>query len=219
MANLPGTFHGFLVENAKFPFPVPLIGGSVTSTDIDGIEVGRLERPWKAMHAVPDNNLAVKLCNTLRDIFGETPLTEDSRNSLLPLFLPALTADADRKWLTNRDEAKVSIILVPREFTSRLWGQSKRLLDFGVFEATRKCLRLFDQSSFFQVEAEQKIVGAGSIVDFHALVNDDIVAIVEAKSPKVMHKLGELLPQNAIEMKWMAGSTNLLFKIFSKVGV
>ena len=66
---------------------------------------------------------------------------------------------------------------------------------------------------------EQRTEGARSIVDFYVLVNNDIVALIEAKSPNVMHTLGELLPQNSVEMTWTTGSTNLVSKIFSKVGV
>ena len=92
------------------------------------------------------------------------------------------------------------------------------LLTLGVFRATTTCLELFDQS-VFEVLPEQTVPGAGSIVDFHALVNNDLAVVVEAKSPKVMHKLGELLPQNGFEMRWTSGSRNLASKIFSKVGV
>jgi len=92
-------------------------------------------------------------------------------------------------------------------------------LALGVFKATTTCLWLFDQSVAFQVLPEQTVEGAGSIVDFHALVNRGLIALVEAKSPKVMHKLGELLPRNAFEMRWTSGSSNLVSKIFSKVGV
>jgi hypothetical protein len=38
------TLHDFLVEHAKFPFPHPNEHGSVSTTDISELEVGRLER-------------------------------------------------------------------------------------------------------------------------------------------------------------------------------
>lgn len=37
-------------------------------------------------------------------------------------------------------------------------------------------------------------LGPRSVVDFYALGDDQLVALVEAKSPTVMNKLGELLP-------------------------
>jgi len=118
------TLYEYLVEHAMFPFPEPVVDGKATSTDISDIDVGKLERQWKAIHAVPDNNLAPKLCDALRDILAGTPLTEDSKGSLEPLFLPALrstTGGRQRKmWLGNTNEAEVSLILVPCEFTLSL---------------------------------------------------------------------------------------------------
>ena len=120
------TLYEYLVEHAMFPFPEPVVSGDATSTDSDisDIDVGFLERQWKAIHAVPDNNLAPKLCAALEDILADTPLTEDSENSLRPLFLPALRADVDgmpdETWLDNFSEAQVSLMLVPCEFTLSL---------------------------------------------------------------------------------------------------
>ena len=96
-------------------------------------------------------------------------------------------------------------------------GQSRRLLDFGVFKATTKCLWEYDRSEF-EILPEQKVEVARSIVDFHVLVNDELVALVEVKSPTVMTNLGELLPENAFEIRWTAGSTSFVSQIFSKVG-
>ena len=118
------TLYEYLVEHAMFPFPVPTVTGDATSTDISDIDVGFLERQWKASYAVPDNDLAPKLCAALRNILAETPLTEDSENSLRPLFLPTLLVDVDgmplETWLDNFSEAQVSLILVPCEFTLSL---------------------------------------------------------------------------------------------------
>jgi len=69
------------------------------------------------------------------------------------------------------------------------------------------------------VLAEQRVEGARSIVDFHALVDNNVVVLVEAKSPSVMDMLGNLLPPNSIEMTWVSGSKTLVSKIFSKVGM
>jgi len=90
-------------------------------------------------------------------------------------------------------------------------------LTSGVFNAARKCLWIFDQSTF-RVLPEQRAEEGASIVDFHVLVNRNLVALVEAKSPRVMHKLDQLLPQNAVKIRWTSGSSNLVSRIFSKVG-
>ena len=97
-------------------------------------------------------------------------------------------------------------------------GQSKALLTLGVSTAAVACLFEYDQSNF-EMTFEQKVEGARSVVDFHALVDDKLVALVEAKSPNVMNRLGELLPQNAFKIRWTAGSTSLVSLVFSKVGI
>jgi len=97
-------------------------------------------------------------------------------------------------------------------------GQSKALLILGVSKAAAECLFEYDQSNF-EMTLEQRVEGARSVVDFHALVDDKLAALVEAKSPTVMNKLGELLPQNAFKIRWTAGSTNLVSLVFSKVGI
>jgi len=51
------------------------------------------------------------------------------------------------------------------------------------------------------------------------MVDDELVVLVEAKSPIVMHRLGELLPENAFEIRWTVGSGSLDSLIFSKVGI
>ena len=66
---------------------------------------------------------------------------------------------------------------------------------------------------------EQRVEGARSAVDFHILVNNEHVALVEAESPSVMNGLGELLTQNAFKIRWTAGSTSLVPLIFSRVGI
>ena len=115
MTNL--ILHDFLVEHAKFPFPETSIGGTTASiTDISNFDVTSLDIKWKARHAVRDNDLAKKLCDTLKTTLGETLLTEDSKKTLLRCFLPALLGDGSRvvmRWLDNLSEAHVSVILVP----------------------------------------------------------------------------------------------------------
>lgn len=43
-------WHDFLLEHAKFPLPHLDKGRSVGTADISGIEVGLLERVWKAFY-------------------------------------------------------------------------------------------------------------------------------------------------------------------------
>ena len=92
------------------------------------------------------------------------------------------------------------------------------LLILGVIKATTKCLWEYDRLEF-QILPEQNAEVAKLIVDFHELVDNELVALVEAKSPTVMNEVGELLPENAFEIRWTAGSTSLVSLIFSKVGI
>jgi hypothetical protein len=105
-------WHNFLVEYAKFPFPLPDESRTVGTTDLSDIEVGLLETEWKAKYAVRDDALIQKLCNTLKNILGDTPLTDDPKDFLLNSFGPNLLVDqrgrADRNWHTNLSEAHVS---------------------------------------------------------------------------------------------------------------
>jgi hypothetical protein len=222
MANLT-LFHEFLVEHAMFPFPETEIGGTVTLTDISELEVGLIHHDWRARYAVPDNNLAKKLCDTLKTILGETPLTESSKPFLLRCFLPGLLVNGysgrpNGTWLRNPSEAQVSALLVIYTIQVEPLGQSKRLLEFGVFNATRECLEIYGDHRF-QALPEQRVEVARSIVDFHVLVNDQLVTLVEAKSPKVMAILGELLPEHSVRMRWTSGSTSLYERVLSKVTV
>ena len=50
---------------------------SADTTDISLIEVPLVEREWKANHAVRDNTLVQKLCNTLETILGEAADVEN----------------------------------------------------------------------------------------------------------------------------------------------
>ena len=121
-------FHDFLVENAKFPFPDCPIGASTSSTGLSEVDVGYLDDEWKPRHAVRDNDLAEKLCDTLEAILGDTPATEDSINFLLRLFLPTLSVnERGRKnevWLDNPSEAQVSVILLPLEIKLSHWDRA-----------------------------------------------------------------------------------------------
>ena len=182
-----------------------------------------LHKSWKALHAVPDNNLAEKLCNALMTTLGEASLSSDSERIVLPYFSPALgvmkaSGEMSDAWTRNPSEAHVSVILVSHEFKFEPLRQSSSLLYLGVFNAAAQCMGLYDRLRF-KVQAQQKVLGATSIVDFHILVNDVFVAVVEAKSPSVMHQLRLLLPQRHFKVRWTPGSKQLVSRIFSKVGI
>ena len=89
------------------------------------------------------------------------------------------------------------------------------MLDHGFFEATRRCLGECGPYSF-DTDKEQSVEGGSSKVDYDAQVNDESMALVEAKSPSVMKKVGELLPPRGIELKWVCGQS-LVPKILSNV--
>ena len=105
--------YDFLVEHAKFPFPLPDEDRSVGTTDVSQFEVGSLKREWKAGHAVRDDTLFQKLCQTLKDILGDTPLAAGADDYLLASFLPLLQVDeggrVDRIWNMNPSESQVGI--------------------------------------------------------------------------------------------------------------
>ena len=93
------------------------------------------------------------------------------------------------------------------------------MLDKGFFEATRKCLGRCSPGPYrFRTATEQSVEGGSSKVDYVALVNDEPKALVEAKPPSVMKRVGELLPLRGIELKWVCGQS-LVPKILSKVSV
>ena len=85
----------------------------VGTTDISQFDVGLLEREWKAGHAVRDDTLVQKLCQTLKDILGDTPLAAGAENYLLASFSPQLQVDErgreNRTLATNPSGAQVGI--------------------------------------------------------------------------------------------------------------
>ena len=105
--------HDFLVEHAKFPFPPPNEDRTARTTDISQFEVALLEREWKAGHAVRDDTLVQKLCQTLKDILGDTPSAAGAENYLLASFSPQLQVDEcgreNEEWDMNPSEAQVGI--------------------------------------------------------------------------------------------------------------
>jgi hypothetical protein len=123
-------FRDFLVERAKFPFPLPDESRSVNTTDISLFEVGLLEREWKAKFAVRDDDLVQNLCNGLENILGETALSAKFKTKLLARFSPQLESFDDgggdddddddddddgqlRYWLTNPNESRASFQKIP----------------------------------------------------------------------------------------------------------
>jgi hypothetical protein len=150
-------------------------------------------------------------------------LNERSKKNLLRRLSPRLAEEhgmPDDMWLNNRNEVHVSVILVLHEsqIQVELLRQSSRLLDKGVFNAAIGCLWEYDHLRFL-AEAQQGVQGAKSMVDFYVLVDGEVVALVEAKSPSVMNMLHELLPEHGFELKWTNGSTNLVSLIFLKVSI
>ena len=94
-------------------------------------------------------------------------------------------------------------------------AQSRTLLDTGFLQATRKCLLLCGPYEF-ETDKEKSVEGGSAKVDYEALVNDKLRALLEAKSPMVMKIAGELLPSRGIELKWVHGQS-LVPKLLSKV--
>jgi hypothetical protein len=108
--------HDFLVEHAKFPFPLPDESRTVDTTDVSDLEVGLLEREWKAKYAFRDDALVRKLCDSLKNILGDTILSADSERVLLGMFLPQLESDElgeQEEWLTNPSEVQASFQKIP----------------------------------------------------------------------------------------------------------
>ncbi|KAF8704494.1 hypothetical protein AX14_013942 [Amanita brunnescens Koide BX004] len=129
MSNL----HDSLVEHATFPFPQPNEDLSTSSADISPLEVPLLEEEWKAKHAVRDDTLVQKLCNTLKNILGGTSLTVDTENQFLSVFSPRIQqvgpfGQQRPLWRVNPNE-----------------GHSRFLLEKGVLNALEYCLCAYGQ--------------------------------------------------------------------------
>ena len=105
-------FYDFLVEHAKFPFPLPGEIQTVDTTDISDFDVGLLAREWKAKHAVRDDALVQKLCDSLQNILGDSTLSADCELALLNFFAPRIEFNEftgrDRDWSTNPNERQAS---------------------------------------------------------------------------------------------------------------
>ena len=59
----------------------------------------------------------------------------------------------------------------------------------------------------FGTDEEQLVKGGSSKVDYVVLVNNEPKALLEAKSPSVMKKVGEMLPPRGIELEWVSGQS------------
>ena len=217
------NLHDFLVKNAKFPFPRPDEHGSIISADISPVEVGKLDSEWKANYAVRDEALVQKLCNGLENILGDSLITTRPKTILLMKFSPLLGSVGtgvlqDREWRRNPNEAHVSFSIHhskgPMQLSYPL-QQSRALLDKGFFEAARIFLAVYGDQNF-ETFRENSVEGGSSSVDYILVVDDNEVALCEAKSPSVMYHVGQILPEHGIKLTWLP-SKSLLRKILSKV--
>src|ERR1700733_13280131 len=105
------TLHDFLDEHAKFPVPVTDECQTVDATDISVLDVSKLDREWRAGHAVRDDTLVQKLCHTLENILGSTPVAAGNEHYLLSHFSPLLPFDElgsiNKMWTKNPSEVHV----------------------------------------------------------------------------------------------------------------
>jgi hypothetical protein len=81
------------------------------------------------------------------------------------------------------------------------------LLDKGFFKATRKCLGECGPYRF-KTAKEQSVEGGSSKIDYDALVNDESMVLVEAKSPSVMKKVGVLRHRVEMGLRSIFGTEN-----------
>ena len=77
--------------------------------------------------------------------------------------------------------------------------QSRKLLDIGVLKALADCLWAYDVYDF-RAAMEKVTDRGGSKVVYVIQADGEDKALVEAKSPSVMKKVAQLLPQNGIEL-------------------
>jgi hypothetical protein len=94
-----------------------------STTDVSQFEVGLLEKEWKAAHAVRDDKPLQKLCETLKDILGDTLLAAGSENYLLARFSSRLQVGEEgnegEMWSNNPSEPQASVSTDPRRATIR----------------------------------------------------------------------------------------------------
>ena len=92
------------------------------------------------------------------------------------------------------------------------------MLDQGFLAAANACLWKYGRH-FLDIERECAAEGGRSRVDYVSLLDQKNAALIEAKSPSVMKKAGELLPLSGILLTWVSGFKALVPKILQKVGV
>jgi hypothetical protein len=91
------------------------------------------------------------------------------------------------------------------------------LLDQGFLAAANACLWKYGRH-FLDIERECAAEGGRSRVDYVSLLDQKNAALIEAKSPSVMKKAGELLPLSGILLTWVPGEVKALVpKILQKV--
>ncbi|KAH9004927.1 hypothetical protein EDB86DRAFT_2796383 [Lactarius hatsudake] len=198
------TWRKFLVEHAKFPFPLPVENRSVNTTDISPKDVVNIAEEWKAKYAVPDETLVQKLCTALDNILGDTVLPDGPRNDLLQTFGRHVEfnriggKDIRRlRWSVNDSEVR-----------------SQYLLSHGCFEAVTDCLGAYGRHEFYVTEehTEQGL----SRVDHLVTVDDKRAVLIEAKSPSVMRAVYDSpLPTHAFKLNWRPNQS-LVLKVLLK---
>jgi len=105
MANSSVTLLDFL-QNARFPCPPIQTHGNASTTDVSLTDMGLVDDTWKAKRAIKDNALVGHLCDTLRQIIGQTPLPQNS-DVLRRKFSPKLEEEYDIWEQPNSSEAEV----------------------------------------------------------------------------------------------------------------
>ncbi|KAH9050748.1 hypothetical protein EDB84DRAFT_1258875 [Lactarius hengduanensis] len=202
------TWKDFLSKHAKFPFPQPVEGGYVSTTDISTFGVALLDGQWKARYAIQDKTLPHKLCQTLEDILGDKCLPDGSEDKLLSMFGRHLEFSSfggrewmDKDWRMNASES-----------------ETRTLLDKGFFRTAGFCLGAYGGYCFHTMKEASAQGGDRSKVDYVGLVDDEPVILVEAKSPSIMKAVGDLLPPHGFKLKWLQNQPPVP-KIFQKAAL
>lgn len=89
-------------------------------------------------------------------------------------------------------------------------------MDDGVLKAAAYCSQeISAEEAYF--EPEHAVTRGHSKVDYLGSLGEKPVVLVEAKSPTVMMRMGELLPTHGISLKWVTEEP-LVPRVFQKVG-
>ncbi|KAH9063415.1 hypothetical protein EDB87DRAFT_1558209, partial [Lactarius vividus] len=185
------TWKDFLSNHAKFPFPQPIEGGYVSTTDISTFGVALLDEQWKAQYAIQDKNLPHKLCQTLENILGDVCLPDGSEDQLLSMFGRRLKFSSfdGREWMDTDWNMNAS------EYETRT------LLDKGFFRTAGFCLGAYGGYHFHTMKTASAQGGDRSKVDYVGLLDREPAILVEAKSPSVMKAAALYLGQR--KMEWL----------------